>query len=467
MNKNLLVIKSNTTSISDISILVKLYVWSIIIDPLLFFILFEKSSTGISGNISKLLQLLVLIYLVFNNFISRKFTQIPNPFNKMNKYFTYYFILTIFSGVIGIFQGAYTLSGNFENSDDYNFFSNFINGPYIRSIFEYFITIYNFGYFVLLPSYIIKKDSELNYFFNLFSKFFLYTIVLGYLDLVLIQFFNIPFLPRHLSDGVHPGNRFHGLAGEPRDAFVYLIFAIGVLNLKQFWIKGQFISKNFFIFILITMLLTQSGSGLLGILFSAILLFLFKSDKFSINKILQIIGIIILLFVIIYIGSISSERIDLYIQTFPELWEAIGEEMSVPPIFLGQMSNIYPIWDLLNSIINLNLIPILIGRGLGSASAVSNRMGGMNELMNAHSQLVRLLYESGLIGVWLFIQSFLKPVKLILRKYDMSKNKELFIFFILFLLGAYFGHRSNTLFIYLGIFILVFNKMNLKTNGSN
>ena len=458
-----MVLIQNSSSSSDISILVKLYIWSLIIDPLLFFVIFDKSSTGVSGNISKLLQFLVIIVLFLNKIIiTKNEIKFPNPLNKMNRYFTFYFILIILSGIIGFFQGAYTLSSNFTKPDDYNFFSNFINGPYIRSFFEYFITLYNFGYFVLLPSYIIKNNDQLNYFFKIFFNFFLYTIILGYLDLILIQFFNIPFLPRHLYDGVHPGNRFHGLAGEPRDAFVYLIFVIGIMNLKQFWINGQFISKKMFIFILFTMMLTQSGSGLLGILFSAILIFLFKSDKFSFSKLLQIIGLLLLLFTIIYIGTISSERIDLYIRTFPELWEAIGDNMVIPAIFLGQMSNIYPIWDLLNSLMNFNFIPILIGKGLGSASAVSNRMGGTNELMNAHSQLVRLLYESGLIGVWLFIQAFLTPVKLILRKYKIIHNKDLFILFILFLLGAYFGHRSNTLFIYLGIFILVFNKLKQK-----
>ncbi len=447
---------------SNISLFVKLYIWSIIIDPLLFFILFEKSSTGISGNISKLLQLFVLLLLLFNNTKHSNSIKFPNPFNKINRFFTYYFILTIFSGFVGIIQGAYSINSNFIHPEEYNFFSNFINGPYVRSIFEYFITLYNFAYFVLLPGYIIKNDSELNYFFSVFSKFFMYSIVLGYLDLILIQFFNIPFLPRHLSDWVHPGNRFHGLAGEPRDAFVYLIFSIGIFNLKQMWYNNDYINKKMLLFILVTMLLTQSGSGLIGVLFSAVLLFLFKTDSFSLKKFFQIIGAMFVLITIVYIGTITSERIDLYLKTFPELWEAIGEKESVPPIFLGQMSNIYPMWDLLNSIINFNFFPILIGRGLGSASAVSNRMGGMNELMNAHSQLVRLLYESGLIGVWFYIQAFLQPVKIILKNSSLHLNRDIYIYIILFLLGAYFGHRSNTLFIYLGIFLLVFKKLNLK-----
>ncbi len=444
------------------SLIVKIYIWSIIIDPLLFFVLFEKSSTGISGNISKLLQLFILFFIVLKNLKTSRSISFSNPFNKINKYFTYYFILTLISGLVGIAQGAYSINSNFINADDYNFFSSFINGPYVRSVFEYFITIYNFGYFVLLPGYIIKSDSDLNYYFRLFSKFFFYSIILGYLDLLLIQFFNIEFLPRHLSDWVHPGNRFHGLAGEPRDAFVYLIFSIGILNLKQLWYYNSHINKKLFIFILTTMLLTQSGSGLLGVLFSAILIFLFKSDKFSLKKFYQILLILFVLIIIIFIGTKTSERIDLYIKTFPELWEAIGENDSVPPIFLGQMSNIYPMWDLLNSIINLNFFPILIGRGLGSASAVSNRMGGMNELMNAHSQLVRLLYESGLIGVWIYIQAFLQPVKLILKKSAPHINRDIYIYIILFLLGAYFGHRSNTLFIYLGIFLVVFKKLKFK-----
>ncbi len=44
------------------------------------------------------------------------------------------------------------------------------------------------------------------------------------LDFLLVLLIGYEWIPRHLSDFTHVGTRFHGFAGEPRDAFVYLGF---------------------------------------------------------------------------------------------------------------------------------------------------------------------------------------------------------------------------------------------------
>jgi hypothetical protein len=448
-----------------LNFLTKLYVWSIIFEPLLFFIVFDQSVTGITGNISKLLQLLVVVVLILNIIRSGRF-QIINPLNPKYRYYFYYFIAAIVSGLVGILQGSYNLNIVYEVKQEFSIISKIVNGTYSRPIFEYLNTIYYFLYFLVLPSYMMQTDRAINYFLKSFYKIFVFGIIVGFIDFILILIFNIEWIPRHIVDGVHVGNRFHGFAGEPRDAFVYLLLGFGIINLKKYWDSREFIGKSWFLIIFFTLLLTQSGSGLLGLLFSGVLMLLFSSDNFSIKKIFQVVFIALGLLLTTYIAAINSDRLMLYFTVFPSLWEAIGEGKEIPRVFIGQMSNIYPLWDLYYNLINLNFLPIIFGNGLGSASFVSNRIGGVTELYNPHSQLVRLLYEGGFLGVLLFVYAFLYPVRMFVSELT-PWAKRTFIYILLLLLGGFFGHRSSVVYTYVGVFMVVFKSINDRKNLSS
>lgn len=450
-----MVLNQELKSSSGLSFISKLYIWSIIFEPLLFFVVLDQATTGVSGNISKLIQFLVVVILFLKLLIPNIKVGIPNPFSKYFRYYTYYFILVIIAGLIGIFQGAYVFKDVYEKQKEFSALSQILNGEYIRPIFEYIITFYYFVYFAVLPLYLIKTVKGLEYFFKVFIRVFILGLVLGYIDLFLVSTLNIEWIPRHLVDGRHPGPRWHGLAGEPRDAFVYLMLGLGIINLYQYWKKKEIISRNWMILLFVTLLLTQSASGLLGFLFSGILIFLFTGGRFSFVKAFKLIMTIVLLVGVVYLGAINSRRIGMYLELFPLVWEAIGNGQEIPKMFIGQMSNIYPLWDLYDKLINYNFLPIIFGSGLGSASVVSNRIGNVSELYNPHSQLVRLLYESGLAGVLLFVYAFLDPVRRLTKSIE-PKAQRAFVLILLLLLGAFFGHRSSALFIYLGIFILVF-----------
>ena len=441
-----------------ISSLTRLYVWSIVLEPLLFFVIADRTVAGIGGNISRILQFIVILGLLVRLLNSSSWPKVANPFNPLYRNYTYYFLLVVLAGIIGLLQGAYTI--NFDSQSEVSGLARFLNGPFIRPFFEYFITLYYFVYFCILPSYLVKTDRGIDYFFKVFFRMFVLGLMLGYIDLFLAVM-GYDWIPRHMLEGVHVGLRFHGIAGEPRDAFVYMLLSLAILNLQQYWINRCFINTKWIIIIFLTMLLTQSASGLLGLLFASVLIFIYSRARLSIKSILQMALVLSSLVLIIYIGFISSPRLMRYFAILPELMSYLKEGGTVPLTFLGQMANIYPLWDFYTSIINFDIIKVFFGQGLGSASIINSILYRENDVMNPNSEVVRLIFESGIAGLLLFIFAFVYPVRLLTKKIS-KKIRKRFIIILLLLIGGFLGHRSSALFIYLGIFILVMQKIDHK-----
>lgn len=173
-------------------------------------------------------------------------------------------------------------------------------------------------------------------------------------------------------------------------------------------------------------------------------------------------ALIILVICFIYVSVSTSERTMLYIESASGLWDLLESGMEIPHPISVQMYNIYPIYDLTVKFRDLNLLPILIGSGLGSASVINNNyLSGSYIVSNPQSQLVRLIYEAGLIGTLFFIFSFISPVKYLTKNLPFKKQKE-FILITLLLLGCFLGHRTAAGFIYLGAFISAFRVLNNK-----
>lgn len=440
----------------------KLYIWSILFEPLLFFILFEKSFFGFSGNLSKLLQALLILHILYNSLAKNKKVTFLNIYSKNTFYYFLYLIISILAGVIGFLQGSYQVPSDFYKQESYTLFSQFINGSNTRVFFEYMISFYNFIYFSIFPIYFINSKNHVLYFFKYFLILFKLSILLGIVDWGLSFFLNIDFIPRHIADWVHTGDRFHGLAGEPRDAFVYLVYSIAIINLYYYFKFDSYLPRKTIILVFILLLLTQSGSGIIGLLFSSILILIYFNNGFRLRHFV-ISSSVLLLFIIFAIFAVEfSDRLQLYIEIFPSMWESIGNGNEVPATYVGQMSNIYPLWDLYQQATHNNYFPLVLGRGLGSGSAVSNRVGEVGELFNAHSQFVRIIYESGILGLFFFVKAFVYPIKYG-KNQLLGKPKMYVLFFTLLLIGSYFGHRSNCLYIFLGVFFAVVNVMNNKS----
>ena len=66
-------------------------------------------------------------------------------------------------------------------------------------------------------------------------------------------------------DGINVGARYHGLAGEPRQAVPYLALGLAIFHLQHFF-EGKKSNNWWIIAIIIVMILTQSASGILGII---------------------------------------------------------------------------------------------------------------------------------------------------------------------------------------------------------
>ena len=125
------------------------------------------------------------------------------------------------------------------------------------------------------------------------------------------------------------------------------------------------------------------------------------------------------------------------------------------------MNNFYPVLHRFYELKSLNILPLFVGTGFGSASVINNFYFGTLEINNPNANIVRSFYESGIIGTLLFLLSFIYPIK---RKLVPKKVKKIILFYMLFILGAYLAQRSVAPFIFLGIAIVLLEHKWPETN---
>jgi len=80
---------------------------------------------------------------------------------------------------------------------------------------------------------------------------------------------------------------------------------------------------------------------------------------------------------------------------------------------------------------------------------------GVYVLKNPNAQIVRILYEYGLLGLYVLFLAFYYPIRKYIDNIN-QKEREGFIIVFLLLLSAYFSIRSQVVFLYVGIFIATF-----------
>ena len=76
--------------------------------------------------------------------------------------------------------------------------------------------------FSWIPYYKITWKFDVR--FNVFKFFLIITVIIGYADYVLSRLEIMDLVGRHIRDSVEIPGRFHGLAGEPRQAAVHMVF---------------------------------------------------------------------------------------------------------------------------------------------------------------------------------------------------------------------------------------------------
>lgn len=447
--------------VTKLSFTSRLFVWSIIFEPLLLFVFADRSRFGATFAFGRVLQVLVLGILVLRlplllmHYRTSAFRTTAPPSFLWSKY-ALFFALAVLAGLLGLRAGAYAVPITLEFNATESRLAQQVNAVDFRPLVEYVIAIFSFFYFVLLPRVILNTREHLDYFFRVFRKVLIWCLVVGFADILAIKWFGFFGLPRHLGDGVLIGPRFHGLAGEPRHAFAYLFFALAVMHAEAHF-HDRRISRPLIFAILAAAVATNSGSGLVGIACFGGLYALNTLLTLRWRDMLRVVLLVILIPGVVYLASRSSTRISLYLESATQIWDALEAGRPLPGLLAFQEPEIYPLYDLAKKAQSYQLIPVLLGSGLGAASAVNNRLAvsGIEGLANPNSQLVRSLYESGVIGSLVFVLAFLSPVKRWTRKFPWARQRA-FVAFMLLVLGCAFGVRGNTAFIYLGIMAAMF-----------
>ena len=421
----------------------RIWIFSLILEPFLYFNVFGDSSTG---NLSKLLQIVVLLGLI----CGFKRSRLIQSFS-LFKYIYLFFLYSIFSTAI-FFLFAAIAPGVF--SDILSPYSLNVYSFSPRFVIDFFSIAYKFIYFVVLAPIFLRTDKDFSFLYKTFLFFTVISLFLGSLDFIL-QLYGFDLIPRHFNDGVDVGLRFHGLWGEPRDAAVFLstIFLLFPL-LDNFYTSSSFAATCRLIisnkpFIIAALILTVSFSFIVSILLFG-LFYLFSSlSRISFRKL--IVFILLSVFVIVLFSGLIAyvPRLHIYYQGFLEL--SILDEYNIPNNLKNAYNNIYPLTFRLNECLNSFIIPSIFGSGNATSSSVNSLSLVYNgDYENPNSQLVRLLFEHGILGASLYIFGYLYAFRRIIS--SIVPSKYYLEVPLLLAFCATLAHRSSLDFIALGIF---------------
>lgn len=423
--------------------LVSLYSLSVTFDILQFFLLLDRTEYGFSITVSRALQILVILVFFFRG----SFQLLPLTFNLKMLYFLNLFFS--FGSIFIFFLASPLVFG--KNSFTYPV-SIFLRGFVDLALFIYYFVFY----FVIGRSLLSRKESFIK-FLAVLNIGLLFSLFIGYADMVL-KLFDVNVLARHIAyypNIVDIGFRFHGLFGEPRDAVPSLILGVLVHFLRITVRQKRFSYSDFSILLLysVAVLLTQSVSGLFGIALGFVL-FIFssffapKSSRFF----LRLTGITS--FFIVSIVTLSGERLIYYIGVYGDL-SFVGRGFdSLSFDETTQMFNIFPILYFATNIIN-NWVLSIFGYGAGSSAAL-NLIYGMSGVSFPSSDLVRLLVEKGVIGLFLYVLFFIYFLRFRLDSIRLYRlNASHFLFCLV--LGCCLLHRSYALWPLIFIYFMSYS----------
>lgn len=430
----------------------RLYVWSVIFEPLFYFVLFEDSVFGITGNLSRLLQLATVILLGLR-LLNPKAPRwvIPAWHRPLYRYFSLMFVLAIVAGLIGAMRGAYELPPATHSLIERTSLSAWLLSASVRPFFEYLTALYYFVYFVVLPRYLLVTPAEIDYALLWLKRTFVAVVAIGLADFAIaFALGSNSLILRNLTDGAKVETRFHGLAGEPRQAFVYLFFGLAMLHLYAFRHGGR-LSRWWVAVVALAAILTQSATGVVAAAIFIMLLGAYSLSGLSAPRLVRLVAGLVVVVGLAYAAVVNSPRTMDYFRSASDLWYILETDQQLPYLMSKSNSDIYPMYDLTIKARAGDLLPVIIGSGFGSASAVANRYYRQSaELNNPHSQLARSLYETGLLGTFLYVTMFVAPIGAMTKSLSRPLRRE-FLIFGLLLVACSLADRSSAPFSYLGI----------------
>lgn len=342
----------------------RLYVWSVIFEPLFFFVLFEESVLGITGNLSRLLQMVTIVVLAFRLLLQALTPgaaarwRLPALHRPLYRYFVAMIGLAMAAGIIGAIRGAYELPVGHLLVFERSAVSAWITSSTIRPVFEYVTAGYYFVYFVVVPQYLFRSPADIDYCLSRFKRVFIAVFIIGIADLAIATVLaSNSLIWRHLSDGVPVEGRFHSLAGEPRQAFVYLFLGLAMLHLRSFQ-KGQGLSRWWLIAIVTAAMLTQSATGVVATAIFAVLWAAYSLRYLSVRHFLQLSAGLVVIFALAYVAVVNSPRTLAYFQSASDLWRVLESGDELPYLMSKSNSDIYPMYDLTVKARQGDLLPV-------------------------------------------------------------------------------------------------------------
>ena len=478
----------------DLTLIYYLYLASLIFLPLDFFVFSEQNNYGTTLSVSKVLQISTYFLIMINILIFRDFSFIEKILLslKKHKYFFYFIGIVLLSTTIGFINRNY--NAPIENEFNKLFF---LEKRYllslIRPVYEIGIEFHKYFYFILLAPIILDTKEKIHKFFKVLFIVIIINLFISFCDYGL-TFLDLEMIPRHLIDWRHVGYRLHGLFGEPRDAYIGLIFSICFISIyKQyinkkmsyFWIP-LFIGALFF---------TNATSGALG---SIICIFImgiqtFVPASFASNSKVRIFIFINIVVVILFflfslrfqfyffqilqfiLNILESKKvfdnidglkiyildIENYLKT---LWEIdIRYHVKVGEIIpsgrsrsgwglTAQSEDFIALLAIMERFLTLDIWNIFIGSGSGSISFYNNKILGVVNVVNSHSKFINILFNYGLIGIFSLIYSMQYVIKNSFSKCNIfEKQLQLGVFY--WLVCSNFIHDSYLIYLIVGLIL--------------
>ena len=130
-----------------------------------------------------------------------------------------------------------------------------------------------------------------------------------------------------------------------------------------------------------------------------------------------------------------------------------------------QIGEIAPVFEMFIMLREGNVMPVIFGSGLGSIPVtLYGFLGNMDGWGNPNAQIIRILFETGVLGMLLYILAFLYPLRTLTKDFSIS-DKRVIMLSMMLLLSANLALRSSTLMIYFGLLIAVCAQINSRINS--
>jgi hypothetical protein len=228
LHEQLLIWKLSKKATSSLS---RFYIYSVVLDPFLFFLILDRISVGFSLTLSRVFQVIFYILLIINLIGLKKKCDV-SILSRYWNYLSFFILYLICVYGVGLLLGFnFIFRNSVLQTDTSTVFAEFLSSASVRPSVEFIIFILTvFHYFWMGPR-VVKTKENFQFLCSSFLLLCYFSLVLGLINFFLVYVFDQNLLARHFVEYFHAttsysGARFQGLAGEPRDAFGQLVVFI-------------------------------------------------------------------------------------------------------------------------------------------------------------------------------------------------------------------------------------------------